>query len=917
MKLKKIMIITLLLLAVFSIAAVSASDEVASDGLNATDDAVMEMGSDFDRDYHSIEVNDEEIDIEDKTEEIAYITLPDSTKKGSFQILKGNDVLASLDVKDMEEDEGDLDGTIYLKNFNLTKVSNGDTLYFKFIEGNGEAYEPLTVVCKVSLTGSTLKLTEIDGDLDNDVEIQVNNVNTDEPDANFTYINVTEKDGFFIISVEGDEEDYIIFSENLKTTNRAYVNIGGKYGFAFSLTDVNNYISANINGASTFNEFINKYDIDSESEIYFGVYEDDEGYDEIDSETMTFRIKDKQIIFVGEGAFDVDYVNLETVMSEGWQETEVIEYTVKKGMGGTIVICLNDDTTPVFNKKLSELTPEDIDDDELDYYSITIGDLNITRAGKYVIKDVFSDDNGVIIYQYDDDFPEVLEILEAQCAAVNNVTVDVRPFSTPIRGNIPLITISDASSDENKEVQIYIDGNETPVNIKIDELDDGEGNYTILPKQLPIGIGEHKLKVAYKDINLNATVYLTIDLLIEFPDEIVYTTFNESFVFISLDDEDENILEADINGALNLTILDAEGNPVYTYQYDTIHEINNYDENQQAYIIRTNDIDATLSGKYTVLVRYTDEYGGEFTEKANVTFKEFEAGDYGTSFNDNLNDEDAYAFTFTNVSSNLKVIVEIDGNKSAEIDGSDLGFDNEKGVYYLKSGKLTGLTDGSHLITVSVSSGKETIKLASSNIIVDLEENFNLNLTVNVADIEEGNAANVVITTNSTFTGNGTVQVADKNYTVKVEKGKGTILISGLSAGTYTATAFFKSNGIFNDAVKSTTFKVTVKPAAPAKKEAVIKLTLKNVKVKKSAKKLVLSATLKINGKAAKKGTKLVFKFKNKKFKAKVGKKGVAKYTIKAKMLKKLLKKVKVGKKVKYQVTYGGKTVSRTVKVKK
>lgn len=380
MKLKKIMIITLLLLAVFSIAAVSASDEVASDGLNATDDAVMEMGSDFDSDYHSIDVNDEEIDIEDKTEEIAYITLPDSTKKGSFQILKGNDVLASLDVKDMEEDEGDLDGTIYLKNFNLTKVSDGDTLYFKFIEGNGEAYEPLTVVCKVSLTGSTLKLTEIDGDLDNDVEIQVNNINTDEPDANFTYINVTEKDGFFIISVEGDDEDYIIFRENLKTTNRAYVNIGGKYGFVFSLSDVNNYISANINGASTFNEFINKYNIDSESEIYFGVYEDDEGYDEIDSETMTFRIKDKQIIFVGEGAFDVDYVNLETVMGEGWQETEVIEYTVKKGMKGTIVICLNDNTTPVFNKKLSELTPEDIDDDELDYYSITIGDLNITRA---------------------------------------------------------------------------------------------------------------------------------------------------------------------------------------------------------------------------------------------------------------------------------------------------------------------------------------------------------------------------------------------------------------------------------------------------------------------------------------------------------------------------------------------------------
>ena len=89
-------------------------------------------------------------------------------------------------------------------------------------------------------------------------------------------------------------------------------------------------------------------------------------------------------------------------------------------------------------------------------------------------------------------------------------------------------------------------------------------------------------------------------------------------------------------------------------------------------------------------------------------------------------------------------------------------------------------------------------------------------------------------------------------------------------------------------------------------------LKLKKVKVKRSAKKLKLKATLK-EGKKALKGKKVVFKFKGKKYTAKTNKKGVAKVTIKSKVLKKL----KVGKKVKYQVTYLKNTVKRTVKVKK
>jgi len=91
-----------------------------------------------------------------------------------------------------------------------------------------------------------------------------------------------------------------------------------------------------------------------------------------------------------------------------------------------------------------------------------------------------------------------------------------------------------------------------------------------------------------------------------------------------------------------------------------------------------------------------------------------------------------------------------------------------------------------------------------------------------------------------------------------------------------------------------------------------VTLTLKKVTVKKSAKELVLTATLKkaIN---PLKNKKVTFKFNGVTYKAKTNDKGVAKVTVK----KPALKKLKVGKTVTYQATYLKITAKKTVKVQK
>lgn len=88
-------------------------------------------------------------------------------------------------------------------------------------------------------------------------------------------------------------------------------------------------------------------------------------------------------------------------------------------------------------------------------------------------------------------------------------------------------------------------------------------------------------------------------------------------------------------------------------------------------------------------------------------------------------------------------------------------------------------------------------------------------------------------------------------------------------------------------------------------------LTASKVTVKKTAKKFVLQAKLKINGKLVK-GKKITFKFKGKTYRAKTNSKGIAKVIIK----KNVVKKLKKGKTYAVKVSYLKDSVKSSVKVK-
>jgi len=136
------------------------------------------------------------------------------------------------------------------------------------------------------------------------------------------------------------------------------------------------------------------------------------------------------------------------------------------------------------------------------------------------------------------------------------------------------------------------------------------------------------------------------------------------------------------------------------------------------------------------------------------------------------------------------------------------------------------------------------------------------------------------------------INVGGKTHSVKTDKNGYANLKLSLKVKKQTITVTYKGFTTKN--------KVTVK--------SVVKPVKKTVKVKKTAKKLKIKVKLK--GKKVLKKKKVYLKFKGKTYKAKTNKKGIATF----KVPKKVIKKLKAGKKYKVTYTYKAKAYGKTIK---
>lgn len=247
---------------------------------------------------------------------------------------------------------------------------------------------------------------------------------------------------------------------------------------------------------------------------------------------------------------------------------------------------------------------------------------------------------------------------------------------------------------------------------------------------------------------------------------------------------------------------------------------------------------------------------------------------------------------------NKSCSVSVNGEAAKEIKLDDCVVMDD---YFLIGSDELGLDAGLHNLNVTFNG----ISLLGTVLLVSDDDNSSGNETVPVKIVAKDLTAyynNVKYSVTVYGTDGKVAKNANVVFKINGKKVK-TVKTNAKGVATFKSSALPKKYKISTTALgKTVTKKLVVKQV----------LTLKKVTVKRSAKRLVLTATLK-EGKKALKGKKITFKFKGKTYRASTNKKGVAKVTVN----KAILKKLKAGKKITYTATYIKDTVKRTVVVRR
>ena len=241
------------------------------------------------------------------------------------------------------------------------------------------------------------------------------------------------------------------------------------------------------------------------------------------------------------------------------------------------------------------------------------------------------------------------------------------------------------------------------------------------------------------------------------------------------------------------------------------------------------------------------------------------------------------------------------------IDENGNGISNKLISFTVMSNQYYAITDGDGLASV-----KANLNAGTYNVTVSSAIAGNSTVTLKILKRFENNSnLNVYYASNANYK----VRIIGDDGNPETEGQNVTVLIDNKMKSYKTDKNGFITVEIDkNFKVGTHTIKIQYRNASVKNKVAVKHLlALKSATVKKSAKKLVLTANLaKVNGKYLK-NKKITFKFNGKTYKSNTNSKGIAKVTIKSSVLKML----KAGKKVSYQAIYLKDTVKRTAKILK
>ena len=511
-----------------------------------------------------------------------------------------------------------------------------------------------------------------------------------------------------------------------------------------------------------------------------------------------------------------------------------------------------------------------------------------------------------------------------------NITINVI-FSKLIND---LVNISISSKD------YLINAIDGKASLFIDDLDYGtyEINVSFLNKNY---------NPSYKNFTVQTNIYKTkiVPIQVSYTDNAVFCLFNlskfdntplssEQIVFTLDNHIIDNITDNEgnvgvflnlINGDYKLVVSfnghDELGSSILNYQLkvnrtpvvientNVPSEINVYEENY-ANIIFSNNANGILK----VVIDEREYLNNQFTlNQWNMSLSNFSVGNHKISID--YTGIEGYTYSKNFDIFVKKVIPKIEVNTSGLYYGKTqnivfnlpihatgyLFIDINGKNYYSKinDGKaileIEGLILGKNSLTYSYDGDKNYLPI-TNQMSFDVGHMFKLTASDVSMNYCDGSYYNVKISySNGSIVQKGQIslRIEGKSYKINIQNGFASFKLN-LNPKTYKITAEYDGVEVTN--------KIIVKSI----------LKSNNIKVKKSAKRLVIKASLiKINGKFLK-GKKITFNFNGKKYSAKTNNKGIAKLTIK----KKILKKLKVNKKYSLKITYLNDVIYKTVRIK-